>query len=389
MTAGGARRFVVEADGGSRGNPGPAAYGALVRDADGEVLAEVAEHIGRATNNVAEYRGLIAGLEAARDLDPGARIEVRMDSKLVVEQMSGRWKVKHPDMQPLALRARRVLPPEQVSYTWVPRERNKAADRLANEALDLAAKGLPWQPSGRPLPAAGLPGAAVDEAQPAPAPGPALAAAAVEALAPPTRLVLLRHGRTGDTARHVFSGWGGADPALSEDGEREAALAAQALSAPRWGIDAVVASPMRRTRQTAQAVADALGLQVRLDEGWREQSFGEWEGLTFGEVRERSPEALTTWLSSPAERPPGGESLDEASARVALARDELVARHTGRTVLVVAHLTPLLQLVRMALDAPAPTVFRLALEPASVSRVDVYTDGLATLRLLNDTSHLA
>ncbi len=381
------RRFVVEADGGSRGNPGPAAYGALVRDVDGEVLVVVAEHIGRATNNVAEYRGLIAGLEAARDLDADAEVEVRMDSKLVVEQMSGRWKVKHPDMQPLALRARRVLPPEQVRYTWVPRERNKAADRLANEALDLAAKGLPWESSGRPLPGPAV--AVVDEARSAPAPGPALATAQVDALAPATRILLLRHGRTVDTARYVFSGWGGADPALSEDGEREAALAARALAPPRFGVDAVVASPMRRTRQTAEAVAGALGLDVRYDEGWREQSFGEWEGLTFADVRERSPEALTTWLSSSAERPPGGESLDEATARVRVARDRLVARYAGRTVLVVAHLTPLAQLVRLALDAPPATVFRLALEPASLSRVDVYADGLATLRLLNDTAHLA
>ena len=96
------RRLVVEADGGSRGNPGPAGYGAVVRDAvTGEVLAERAAGIGRATNNVAEYGGLIAGLTAAVELDP-AEVEVRMDSKLVVEQMSGRWQVKHPAMKPLA-----------------------------------------------------------------------------------------------------------------------------------------------------------------------------------------------------------------------------------------------------------------------------------------------
>src|SRR5438067_3873667 len=90
------RRLVVEADGGSRGNPGPAGYGAVVRDADsGEVLAEVAAAIGTATNNEAEYRGLIEGLRAAQTFEPSA-IEVRLDSKLVVEQMSSRWKVKHP-----------------------------------------------------------------------------------------------------------------------------------------------------------------------------------------------------------------------------------------------------------------------------------------------------
>ena len=101
------RQLVVEADGGSRGNPGPAGYGALVRDAQtGELLTEIAESLGRATNNVAEYSGLVAGLRAAADLAPGADVEVRMDSKLVVEQMSGRWQIKHPDLRPLAAAAR-------------------------------------------------------------------------------------------------------------------------------------------------------------------------------------------------------------------------------------------------------------------------------------------
>ena len=131
-----ARRLIVEADGGSRGNPGPAAYGAVVRDADTfDVLASEGLPIGRATNNVAEYRGLIAGLEMARELDPAAAVEVRMDSKLVIEQMAGRWRVKHPDMKPLALQAAR-LRPTQVIWTWVPRELNKAADTLVNRALD-------------------------------------------------------------------------------------------------------------------------------------------------------------------------------------------------------------------------------------------------------------
>jgi ribonuclease HI len=131
-----ARRLVVEADGGSRGNPGPAAYGALVRDADsGETLAAEGLTIGRATNNVAEYSGLIAGLEMARAVDAAAPVEVRMDSKLVIEQMAGRWKIKHPDMKPLAMRASQ-LRPRQVTWTWVPRAENKRADALVNSALD-------------------------------------------------------------------------------------------------------------------------------------------------------------------------------------------------------------------------------------------------------------
>ncbi len=150
------RRLVVEADGGSRGNPGPAGYGALVRDADsGELLEEVAEAIGVATNNVAEYSGLLAGLRAAARVDPDAAVAVRMDSKLVVEQMSGRWQVKHEDMRRLARAAREVFPSGRVTYAWVPRKDNAAADRLANEAMDAAASG---RTRGR-APAAGAGGA--------------------------------------------------------------------------------------------------------------------------------------------------------------------------------------------------------------------------------------
>ncbi|WP_267244272.1 reverse transcriptase-like protein, partial [Streptomyces sp. PR69] len=140
--------LVVEADGGSRGNPGPAGYGAVVRDAaTGETLAERAEYIGVATNNVAEYKGLIAGLTAARELAADATVRVRMDSKLVVEQMSGRWKIKHPDMKPLAAEAGRIFPASQVTYEWIPREKNKHADRLANEAMDAGKRGGQWEPS--------------------------------------------------------------------------------------------------------------------------------------------------------------------------------------------------------------------------------------------------
>ncbi len=134
------RTLIVESDGGSRGNPGPAGYGALVRDgATGEVLAERAGYLGIATNNVAEYRGLVAGLRAARGIDPSAALDVRLDSKLLVEQMSGRWKIKHPDMRALATRARSIAQGAQVTYTWAPRRDNSDADALANEAMDTEA----------------------------------------------------------------------------------------------------------------------------------------------------------------------------------------------------------------------------------------------------------
>ena len=144
------RRLVVEADGGSRGNPGPAGYGAVVRDArTHEVLAELSASLGTCTNNVAEYSGLVAGLREAARRAPGADTEVRMDSKLVVEQMSGRWQIKHPGLRPLAAQAQQAARAlGRVTYTWVPRERNTHADRLANEAMDAAARG-PSERAGR------------------------------------------------------------------------------------------------------------------------------------------------------------------------------------------------------------------------------------------------
>lgn len=139
--------LIVEADGGSRGNPGIAGAGALVRNQQGSVLAAVAIPLGRASNNVAEYTGLVEGLKLVRSLDAEARVEVRMDSKLVVEQMSGRWKIKHADMRRLAAEAAGVLPRAQITYTWIPREQNGDADALSNEAMDACAAGTEWDAS--------------------------------------------------------------------------------------------------------------------------------------------------------------------------------------------------------------------------------------------------
>ncbi|WP_235472062.1 reverse transcriptase-like protein [Arthrobacter sp. Edens01] len=147
------RVLIVEADGGSRGNPGHAGYGALVRDPEtNAILMEKAEYLGIVSNNVAEYSGLIAALELAHEIDPDAWILAKMDSKLVVEQMSGRWKIKHEDMQRLAAKARSVVNPRRVKYQWIPREINKDADRLSNEAMDAGIAGVPWK--GRVLPGA-------------------------------------------------------------------------------------------------------------------------------------------------------------------------------------------------------------------------------------------
>ncbi|MEU3503936.1 bifunctional RNase H/acid phosphatase [Streptomyces hundungensis] len=500
---GAGRQFVVEADGGSRGNPGPAGYGAVVLDpATGETLAEAAEFIGVATNNVAEYKGLIAGLRAARELDPAARVRVRMDSKLVVEQMSGRWKIKHPDMRPLAAEAARVLPPSQVSYEWIPRERNKHADRLANEAMDAGGRGERWSPSrsmadlastsdaadagaarvvgdaaagaararaalagaasvrgkpfevsnsvrGTPVEASAsvrgegvggspsvrgagavgsasvrgeagdvsvsVPGASGEGSASVPGasggvsvsvPGKSgeaptsVSGKPVEAarssvgwgasadLGAPATFVLLRHGETALTPSKRFSGSGGTDPELSAVGRGQAERVAAAL-AEHGTVQAIVSSPLRRCRETAAAVAARLGLDVSIEDGLRETDFGAWEGLTFGEVRERYPDDLDAWLGSAKAAPTGGgESFATVARRVAAARDRVIAAHPRRTVLVVTHVTPIKTLVRLALGAPPESLFRMELSAASVSTVAYYGDGNASVRGLNDTGHL-
>ncbi|MFB7919334.1 bifunctional RNase H/acid phosphatase [Streptomyces sp. NPDC056061] len=432
------RQFVVEADGGSRGNPGPAGYGAVVVDpATGETLAEAAEYIGVATNNVAEYRGLIAGLRAVSALVPDAaadtiRVRVRMDSKLVVEQMSGRWKIKHPDMKPLAARAAAILPAGSVTYEWIPREMNKHADRLANEAMDAGRRGEQWEPSAstaaldtaRPSvdevlpPVAGPPGdaaagaararaalasrpgcgtapapsarsaAAPDRAGASTAAAPQVGWGAAPDLGAPATFVLLRHGETALTPEKRFSGSGGSDPELSATGRHQAERIARSL-AERGTIQEIVSSPLRRCRETAGAVAQRLGLEVRIEDGLRETDFGAWEGLTFAEVRERHGADLDAWLASAEAAPTGGgESFAEVARRVEAARDRLITRHAGRTVLVVTHVTPIKTLVRLALGAPPDAMFRMELSAASVSAVAYYADGNASLRLLNDTSHL-
>ncbi|MGP4110559.1 bifunctional RNase H/acid phosphatase [Streptomyces sp. 4N509B] len=410
------RSFIIEADGGSRGNPGPAGYGAVVRDAaTGEPLAETAASLGMATNNVAEYQGLVAGLKAARALDPDARVRVRMDSKLVVEQMSGRWRIKHPDLRPLAQEAARVFPAGAVSYEWVPRERNRHADRLANEAMDAARRGETWRPSRSTTTAGGASagdtaardaaGGGADGADGAPeagagagvGPGRRAADARQAEERPavgwrppsgaPTTFLLLRHGETALTPFKRFSGSGGSDPELSPTGREQADAVARRLAGPGGPrIDAIVSSPLLRCRQTAEASAARLGLEIRYDEGWREVDFGAWEGLSFAEVRDRHPRDLDAWLASPDAQPSGGgESFTELTRRVAVARDKAIARHPGRTLLVVTHVSPVKTLLRLALDAPAVSMFRMELSPASLCEVAYYPDGNAMVHRVNDT----
>jgi probable phosphoglycerate mutase len=373
-------KVVIEADGGSRGNPGPAGYGAVVWDADrSNVLAESKQAIGHATNNVAEYRALIAGLDDAVKLG-ATEAAVYMDSKLVVEQMSGRWKVKHPDLARLHAQARTLASQfARISYAWVPRERNKHADRLANEAMDAAA---------------GLDG---EREKPATEPAAESATESAKSVAPhsppgwtgargtATRLLLLRHGQTELSVQRRYSGRG--DPALTELGRRQAEAAARYL-AQRGGIAAVISSPLQRAYDTAALAAKALGLDLTVDDDLIETDFGAWEGLTFTEAAERDPELHRRWLRDTSIEPPGGESFDDVMERVCRARARIIEQYQGATVLVVSHVTPIKTLLRLALDAGPGILYRLHLDLASLSIVEFYPDGATSVRLVNQTGYL-
>ncbi|GII62707.1 bifunctional RNase H/acid phosphatase [Sphaerisporangium krabiense] len=470
-------KLVVEADGGSRGNPGPAGYGAVVKDADGQVLAEAADALGVTTNNVAEYQGLIAGLRSVLALaGDGAAVEVRMDSKLVIEQMAGRWKIKNEGLRPLALEARDLAGRLRVTWRWIPRERNRDADRLANEAMDAAAKGARWQSktlpppprtSGPGTPDSGAPGTSglssgapgsggPGSRTPSPpasgsrTPGSKTATQAVrgsasatgragttealfdlpsgaaetaateatvgevvtgevvtssvsaeqarvvaakpgatsgwQAPAPATSLLLLRHGETPFSIDRRFSGTG--DPELTPAGVAQAEAAAARLSRPPYVVEVIVSSPLRRARQTAEAVAARTGLTVAVDEGLREVDFGDWEGHTFTEIQRRWPRELAAWLEDPSVAPPGGESFDRAAIRVEDARERLLADHQGKTILVVSHVSPIKLLLSSALLAPPAALYRMHLDLASLSSIDYFVDGPQLVRAFNDTAHL-
>ena len=367
-------KVVVEADGGSRGNPGPAGYGAVVFDAaNGQVLVERAEGIGVTTNNVAEYQGLIAGLRAAAQLGAEA-VEVRMDSKLVVEQMCGRWKIKHPALQPLALEAQKIARTfDRISYQWIPRAENAHADRLANEAMDAQAGNGRGKAARAERPAL---------AEPSPPKW-------TGATGTPTRFLLLRHGQTDLSAERRYSGRG--EVALTELGERQAKSAGMRLAATD-GVDAatpIVSSPLGRARQTAAAVAEATGGTVEVHDGLIETDFGAWERLTFAEAAAQDADLHARWLADPAIPAPDGESFDQVHRRVRRVRDDLIARYGARTVVVVSHVTPIKSLLRMGLDAGPSLLYRLHLDLASLSVVEFYPDGHASVRLVNDTSHLS
>lgn len=372
-------KFIIEADGGSRGNPGISGAGAVLIDADsGKILREISEAVGIATNNVAEYTALLLALEAAFQIDPSASVLVRMDSKLVVEQMSGRWKIKHPDMMALGSKVQRLIASKNVEFVWIPREQNGLADALANKAMDY---------SGEPI------AAAVEfnlgEPSSIRAPRPSTPES--------TTLILVRHGRTALTESRKISGGDGENPDLSELGKQDAREVAEELaklghsgnfaylSAPV----AVVHSPIARARQTAQTIANRVSLPMVAIDELTEIGFGEWDGLTNEEMIAVFEEQYNAWRGSFDVAPPGGESLKDFDSRVRKAFDSILQQYSGQTVVVVAHVMPIRALLRLANDSLVAGFWRTNIGPASISIARYWGYEAAEVICMNSTAHLS
>lgn len=200
-----------------------------------------------------------------------------------------------------------------------------------------------------------------------------------------TTTLLLRHGQTPLSAERRFAGR--SDAPLTDTGRKQAAAAAARL-AVRGGVDVVVSSPLSRARRTAEAVAEATGAGMVIDDDLVETDFGAWEGLTFAEVMAGWPGEMATWMESADMAPPGGESLADAARRALAALDRMLASYPHLTLVVVSHVTPIKTIICRALLAPPAALFRIHLDVASLSEAQFFADGPALVRSLNDTAHL-
>lgn len=392
ISASTAVNLIVECDGGARGNPGVAGFGAVVLlgsgpvdvDINGDIpdnddaapiLAERAGYLGITTNNVAEYSGLVAGLTAAYLINPNAQVTVRMDSQLVVEQMSGRWKIKKGELIELARQAALAFPPEQVAYEWVPRSQNSRADALANLAMDTKSAVARDYPLPATSASAGLETTATE---PVIIPG----TGAFRNLDPAAclTLILVRHGVTAHTTQGLLAGGDSLGLPLSPSGQRMARGAAHALAelTQSWPDlpppSSLIASPMTRAQQTAEAISHALHLPVQTDPRLREIEFGAWHELSLDEVEARWPGQFRRMYREGTFAPPGGESYADTAKRVGSVVNELAQTALGQTVVIVGHAAMIRAIVGPLLGIPVSRWSQIRIPPCSLSIVRIWPD---------------
>ena len=359
--------LIIRADGASRGNPGEASYGAVLLDGETEI-ATASANLGIKTNNFAEYSGVIAGLKLALEHDSSKTYTVQLDSKLVVEQLNGNWKVKSRELMPLVSEASKLASLLQVSFEWIPREQNARADELANQALDEPTNdSIPEQPGSIRAPRVSSPG---------------------------TELIFIRHGHSSHTEKGLVAGGDGADPELSELGQREAEATAELLanSPNSWHLamknPLVISSDMLRTRQTAESIARKLNAELITDSRIREIYFGEWNGLSNEELFSQDQQLLESWRGSLEFRPPGGESVNDLLSRTQQFVEEIRSNHPNRTVIVVSHMMPTRAMTFNILGGSHQYLWSASFAPASVSAFRVWGSEQFELITLNACAHL-
>ena len=361
------------ADGASRGNPGPASFGVHIEDDAGGTIADFGEAIGVATNNQAEYSGVIAGLRYLSQTQH-RELTIRLDSKLVVEQLSGNWKIKNQAMVELAIEARSLLAQFQARFEWIPREQNSAADANANRALDSgdfssvadsAIELSSIQPRGIRAP---------------------------RQVVEPTSLIVVRHGHTVNTERNVISGGDGTDPELSELGLWEARGAGEVIPklVTYFGLPPIAAihhSPMLRTTQTAQAIADETSAQLFPDARLREIGFGEWEMREIAQLETDASDEVKKWRGSTSVRPPGGESILDLQQRVWDSTLEMIENYRTKSVVISTHMMPTRAIAALAYQSER-AYWGLGTSPAGVSIYRFFGRDFAEIFTQNYCAHL-
>ena len=366
--------ILLYADGASRGNPGPAAYGVHIADEAGNSIADFGEAIGIATNNQAEYSAVIAGLRFLTQ-SSNRSVTIRMDSKLVIEQLAGRWKINNPQLRELADQAKELLRDFDYQLEWIPREQNFKADANANSALD----GGNFSSTSK---------VALELASVQPR-----SIRAPRQYLEPTTIIVVRHGHTENTERNLVSGGDGTDPVLSKLGELEAAGAATeipklvdffALPEPAM----VFHSPMVRTTQTAQAIAQALAVDMQSDERLREIGFGEWEMMDLAVLESDSLELVSKWRGSLTVSPPAGESVNQMKDRVWQSLSEIIEDYRGSCAVISTHMMPTRAIAAAALRGSESVFWNLNTSPGGISVYRFFGIEYAEIFTLNYCAHL-
>jgi probable phosphoglycerate mutase len=197
---------------------------------------------------------------------------------------------------------------------------------------------------------------------------------------------LVRHGETILTPTRKFSGTGALDPELTEDGLAQAERVAAEVA--KLKPEVLISSPLKRARQTADAISRTTGLEVIEDTDWYELSFGTWDGKSIEEVKAETPDDYQAWLNSSSYRPGGGESYDEARLRVDAALEKLLAKYPGKKVVVVTHNGVIKSAANLVIGGPNDGVFHMDATPCSISTISIWpSDGLRALRSFNERGH--